>query len=52
MLLLRQLDAGLYSNKRHTDITQMPNLPFALRAIWNKTQDVQLLQEFTPALVR
>eukprot|EP00877_Chromochloris_zofingiensis_P005892 jgi/Chrzof1/1556/Cz10g12100.t1 len=48
----RQLDAGLYSNKRHTDITQMPNLPFALRAIWNKTQDVQLLQEFTPALVR
>ncbi len=40
-----------YSREDYTDITQMPMLPFALRAIWNATKDVDLLKEFLPKLV-
>lgn len=36
--LPRFLQTLWYSNKRHTDITQTPVLPFALRSIWEATQ--------------
>jgi hypothetical protein len=41
-----------WSNSRHSDITQFPVLPFALRAILNATSDVALVAEFLPQLVR
>jgi hypothetical protein len=41
-----------YSTTKYVDLTQMPLLPFALRAIWNITRDVSLLKEFVPKLVR
>jgi len=40
-----------YSRDEFTDITQMPMLPFALRAIWNATNDTTLLKEFLPQIV-
>lgn len=36
--LARKMQTFWYSSSRHTDITQMPILPFALRAIFNATQ--------------
>lgn len=33
------------------DISQMPMLAYSLRAIWNKTQDLEILKEFLPKLV-
>ncbi|MHA1341901.1 MAG: MGH1-like glycoside hydrolase domain-containing protein [Promethearchaeota archaeon] len=36
----------------YTDITQMPILPYSIRSIWNATNDVQLLKEFVPKLVK
>lgn len=39
-----------YSNPRYTDITQMPMLAYSLRAIWEATGDVALLQEVVPRL--
>jgi hypothetical protein len=41
-----------WSNSRHSDITQLPVLPFALRAIHSATSDTALLAEFLPPLVR
>ncbi|HME52168.1 MAG TPA: trehalase family glycosidase [Candidatus Lokiarchaeia archaeon] len=40
-----------YSSDQYTDITQMPMLPYAVRAIWNATNDVTLLEEFVPKIV-
>eukprot|EP01120_Amphizonella_sp_Union-15-10_P015997 TRINITY_DN8322_c0_g1_i2.p1 TRINITY_DN8322_c0_g1~~TRINITY_DN8322_c0_g1_i2.p1 ORF type:complete len:465 (-),score=75.46 TRINITY_DN8322_c0_g1_i2:20-1414(-) len=40
-----------YSSSKYVDLTQMPVLPFSLRAIWNKTKDSSLLKEFLPKLV-
>lgn len=50
--LRRVLECGLYSNNKFTDISQMPNLPFALRSIWNATHDKNMLKEFLPKLIR
>ena len=45
-----------YSNIKEADFTQMPLLPYALRAIWNVTQNspqgLDLLREFVPKLVQ
>jgi len=41
----------MYSNVQYTDITQMPVLPWSLRAIYNASQDVSILKEFLPPLV-
>ncbi len=43
-VLHRVLECGLYSNNKCTDISQMPNLPFALRSIWDATHDKSLLK--------
>jgi hypothetical protein len=41
-----------YSNLQHTDITQMPVLPFSLRAMYNQSShDKKILREFVPPLV-
>lgn len=40
-----------FQNSKFTDITQMPMLPYALRAIWNASGDVELMKEFVPKLV-
>lgn len=47
----RKLDTMFYSNEKHTDITQMPNLPFSVRAMYTATGDISLLREFVPPLV-
>lgn len=50
--LARFLDRFIgYSNKKYTDITQMPMLAYSIRAIWKATEDVELLKEFVPKLV-
>ena len=36
----------------YNDLTQIPVLPFSLRAIYNATGDTNILQEFLPKLVR
>lgn len=42
-----------YSSPFYTDLTQMPVLPFSLRAMHEqKPEDLELLQEFVPNLVR
>jgi hypothetical protein len=41
-----------WSNSRHSDITQYPVLPFALRAIHDATADAAVVAEFLPRLVR
>jgi glycogen debranching enzyme len=40
-----------YSNSQYTDLTQMPMLPYSLRAIWNATQDKEFLKEYVPKMV-
>jgi hypothetical protein len=40
-----------YSNTQFTDITQMPVLPYSLRAIYNATHDKAVLKEFLYPLV-
>jgi glycogen debranching enzyme len=42
----------LYSKLEYNDLTQIPVLPYSLRAIYNATGDVGLLQEFLPGIVR
>ena len=42
----------LYSRMDYNDLTQMPVLPFSLRAIYNATEDLAILQEFLPKLIR
>ena len=34
------------------DITQMPVLPYSLRAMYEHSQDKALVREFLPALIR
>jgi hypothetical protein len=41
-----------WTNNRHSDITQYPVLPFALRAIYDATGDAAFIVEFLPQLVR
>lgn len=41
-----------YSNFQAVDITQMPVLPFSLRAIYNASRDLAVVEEFLPKLVR
>ena len=41
-----------YSNSKFSDITQMPVLPFSLRAIFAASGDASVVQEFLPKLVR
>jgi hypothetical protein len=41
-----------YSNSKFTDITQMPVLPFSLRAMFAAGKDTSIIQEFLPKLVR
>ncbi len=40
-----------WTTDENTDITQMPVLPFSLRAIYNVTKDPELIKEFLPPLV-
>ncbi len=42
----------MYGNTETTEISQMPVLAFSLRAIWNATRDVSLLEEFVPKLIK
>jgi glycogen debranching enzyme len=42
----------IYSQKEYTDLTQMPMLAYSIRALWNSTQDRDLLREFVPKIVR
>ena len=41
-----------WSNTRHSDITQYPVLPFALRAIHAATADASVIARFLPQLLR
>ena len=41
----------LYSKDIYNDLTQMPVLPYSLRAIYTATGDVACLEEFVPKLV-
>ncbi len=41
-----------WSNTHHSDITQFPVLPYALRAIYEATNDTAIVAEFLPQLVR
>ena len=41
-----------WSNTRHSDITQYPVLPFALRAIHHATADASIVARFLPQLLR
>jgi len=40
-----------YGNTETTEITQMPVLAHSLRAIYNQTKNISLLEEFVPKLV-
>ena len=42
----------MYSSLQYSDITQMPVLPYSLRAIYQASRDPAHIQEFLPALVR
>lgn len=46
------LKPQLYSQIEYNDLTQMPVLPYSLRAIYDATGDVALLEEFVPPLVK
>jgi hypothetical protein len=41
-----------YSHTTYNDLTQMPVLPYSLRAIYQQTNDTELLCEMVPKLVR
>jgi len=41
-----------YPHKEYTPLTQMPMLAYSIRAIWNATQDRELLKEFVPRIVK
>jgi glycogen debranching enzyme len=51
-LLHRTKTRVLYSRLDYNDLTQMPVLPYSLRAIYNATGDIRLLEEFLPPIVR
>jgi hypothetical protein len=42
----------IFSHKEYTDLTQMPMLAYSIRALWNATQDKELLREFVPKIVK
>lgn len=42
----------MYSSAVYSDITQMPVLPYSLRAIFEASRDPALVTEFLPQLVR
>ena len=48
---LARLAAG-YSRGECTDLTQIPMLAYAVRAIWRATQDKSLLREFVPRVAK
>lgn len=39
-----------YKGMMFTDITQMPMLAYSVRAIWNATNNIELLKEFVPKI--
>jgi len=41
-----------YSHTTYNDLTQMPVLPYSLRAIYQQTNDIDLLREIVPKLIR
>lgn len=41
-----------YSRKEYTPLTQIPMLAYSIRALWNATQERELLKEFVPKIVR
>jgi|SRR5579859_2265884 len=41
-----------YSHTTYNDLTQMPVLPYSLRAIFEQTRDVEFLKEVVPKLVK
>ena len=41
-----------YSRQEYTDLTQVPMLPYSVRAIWDATQEKDLLREFVPKIVK
>ena len=43
---------GMYSTTEYVDLTQIPVLPYSLRAIYNATGDDVILKEFVPKLVK
>jgi hypothetical protein len=49
--IMRNLFLG-YSNKECTPLTQMPMLAYSVRALWNATQNKELLREFVPKIVK
>ncbi len=48
---LARLATG-YSRWEYTDLTQMPMLAYSVRAIWEATQDRDLLREFVPEVAK
>jgi glycogen debranching enzyme len=46
------LKPRLYSKTEYNDLTQIPVLPYSIRAIYNATGDTGLLREFIPPLVK
>src|SRR5690606_36491461 len=40
-----------WNSTRATDITQMPLLPFSLRAIYNQTKDLDFVKKYLPKLM-
>lgn len=43
---------AMYSSYKWVDLTQMPVLPYSVKAMWDQTQDLSILKEFVPSLVR
>ncbi len=52
--LLDKLNARFfgYKHRKFTDITQMPILPYSVRALWEATHNDEILREFVPPLVK
>jgi glycogen debranching enzyme len=49
--IMRKIFLG-YSSREYTPLTQIPMLAYSLRALWNASQDKELLREFVPEIVR
>jgi len=41
-----------FAHQKYMYLTQMPMLAYSVRAIWNATQDKELLREFVPKIVK
>ena len=46
------LKPRLYTKNEYNDLTQIPVLPYSLRAIYRATGDVELLKEFVPKIIK